>query len=126
MKVNATLQLGQDGNLVLADSDGTLVWSTNTTGKSVSGLNLTEKGDLVLFDKVTRTIWQSFNHPTDSLLPGHSLVTGQKLTASVSADNLSQGLFSLTVLEGGLVSYMDTGPPQYYYTSVILMSVLIA
>ncbi|KAK4714481.1 hypothetical protein R3W88_020388 [Solanum pinnatisectum] len=117
VKVNATLQLGQDGNLVLTDSDGTLVWSTNTTGKSVSGLNMTETGNLVLFDKDNRTIWQSFNHPTDTLLPGQSLVSGRKLTASVSADNSSQGLFSLTVYKGGWSTYTDSDPPQYYYTS---------
>ncbi|KAH0651222.1 hypothetical protein KY285_031340 [Solanum tuberosum] len=43
-----------------------------------------------ILDKDNRTIWQSFNHPTDTLLPGQSLVSGRKLTASVSADNSSQ------------------------------------
>ncbi|XP_049374125.1 S-locus-specific glycoprotein S13-like [Solanum verrucosum] len=76
VKVNATLQLGHDGNLVLTDSDGTLVWSTNTTGKSVSGINLTEMGNLVLFDKRKRAIWQSFDHPTDCLLPGQNSTAG--------------------------------------------------
>ncbi|KAH0653841.1 hypothetical protein KY289_031519 [Solanum tuberosum] len=117
VKFNATLQLGHDGNLVLTDSDGTLVWSTDTIGKSVSGLNLTEMENLVLFDKRKRTIWQSFDHPTDSLLPGQNLVSGQKLIASVSATNRSQGLFSLTVLYSRWTAYMDTDPPQYYYTS---------
>ncbi|XP_015080927.1 G-type lectin S-receptor-like serine/threonine-protein kinase SD2-5 [Solanum pennellii] len=117
VKFNATLELGQDGNLVLTDSDGTLVWSTDTIGKSVSGLNLTEMGNLVLFDKRKRIIWQSFDHPTDSLLPGQSLVSGRKLVASVSATNRSQGLFALTVLNGSWAAYMDTNPPQYYYTS---------
>ncbi|KAG5597369.1 hypothetical protein H5410_038601 [Solanum commersonii] len=117
VKFNATLQLGHDGNLVLTDSDGTLVWSTDTIGKSVSGLNLTEMGNLVLFDKRKRTIWQSFDHPTDSLLPGQNLVSGQKLIASVSATNRSQGLFSLTVLYSRWTAYTDTDPHQYYYTS---------
>ncbi|XP_019264455.1 PREDICTED: G-type lectin S-receptor-like serine/threonine-protein kinase SD2-5 [Nicotiana attenuata] len=117
VKANATLQLGQDGNLVLLDSDGTLVWSTNTTGKSVSGLNLTERGNLVLFDKRNSAIWQSFDHPTDSLLSGQDLVSGQKLIASISASNKSQGLFSLTILNGSLVAYTDSNPPQYYYAS---------
>ncbi|MCD7469245.1 hypothetical protein HAX54_008116 [Datura stramonium] len=122
VKTNATLQLGRDGNLVLADSDGTLVWSTNTAGKSVSGLNLTETGNLVLFDKRKRTIWQSFDHPTDSLFPGQNLVSGQKLIASVSASNWSQGLLSLTILNGSLVAYADTSPPQYYYASQYYMN----
>ncbi|KAG5597335.1 hypothetical protein H5410_038567 [Solanum commersonii] len=117
VKFNATLQLGHDGNLVLTDSDGTLVWSTNTTGKSVSGLNLTEMGNLVLFDKRKRTIWQSFDHPTDCLLPGQNLVSGRKLIASVSATNHSQGLLALSVLNGSWAAYTDTVPPQYYYYS---------
>ncbi|KAK4342255.1 hypothetical protein RND71_038071 [Anisodus tanguticus] len=111
VKTNATLQLGQDGNLVLTDSDNTIVWSTNTTGKSVSGLNLTEMGNLVLFDKRKRAIWQSFDHPTDSLLPGQTLVSGRKLTATNSSTNQS---FSFTVLNGSLVTSIDIDPPQYY------------
>ncbi|KAH0651229.1 hypothetical protein KY285_031348 [Solanum tuberosum] len=122
VKVNATLELGQDGNLVLTDSDGTLVWSTHTTDKSVSGVNLTEMGNLVLFDKRKRTIWQSFDHPTDSLLPGQNLVSGQKLIASTSATNRSQGLLALTVLNGSWAAYTDTDPPQYYYISYYLES----
>uniref|UniRef100_K4CG99 non-specific serine/threonine protein kinase n=1 Tax=Solanum lycopersicum TaxID=4081 RepID=K4CG99_SOLLC len=39
-------------------------------------------GNLVLFDKRKRTIWQSFDHPTDSLLPGQKLVSGRKLIAT--------------------------------------------
>ncbi|KAF3678604.1 hypothetical protein T459_20354 [Capsicum annuum] len=114
---DATLKLGQDGNLVLTDSNGTLVWSTNTASKSVAGLNLTEMGNLVLFDKRKHPIWQSFNHPTDSLLPGQNLDSGRKLVASISASNQSQGLFALTVLNGFWATYTDTDPPQYYYAS---------
>ncbi|KAH0651211.1 hypothetical protein KY285_031330 [Solanum tuberosum] len=117
VKANATLQLGKDGNLVLADSDGTFVWSTNTTGKSVSGLNMTETGNLVLFDKANCTVWQSFDHPTDSLLPGQSLVSGRKLIASVSATNWSQSLLSLTIINGSLATYIESDPPQFYYAS---------
>uniref|UniRef100_A0A3Q7HG88 Bulb-type lectin domain-containing protein n=1 Tax=Solanum lycopersicum TaxID=4081 RepID=A0A3Q7HG88_SOLLC len=117
VKANATLQLGLDGNLVLADSDGTFVWSTNTTGKSVSGLTLTEMGNLVLFDKANRIVWQSFDHPTDSLLPGQSLVAGRKLVACVSETNLSQGLLSLAILNRSLTTYIDSDPPQVYFTS---------
>ncbi|THG12920.1 hypothetical protein TEA_014543 [Camellia sinensis var. sinensis] len=74
VKLNATLQLTQDGDLILADSDGTSVWSTKTGGGnySVSGLNLTEDGNLVLFDRNHAMVWQSFDDPTDSLLPGRN------------------------------------------------------
>ncbi|KAJ8532170.1 hypothetical protein K7X08_012093 [Anisodus acutangulus] len=59
VKINSTLQLTAEGDLVLRDADGTLTWSTNTAGKSVAGLNLTDEGNLVLFDSKNATVWQS-------------------------------------------------------------------
>ncbi|CAL5406760.1 unnamed protein product [Camellia sinensis] len=125
VKLNATLQLTQDGNLTLSDSDGTSVWSTYTGGgnHSVSGLNLTEDGNLVLFDRNNAMVWQSFHHPTDSLLVGQDLVLGRKLTSSTSASNWSQGLFSLAAQFEppdfySLSAYVESNPPwsylQYY------------
>ncbi|KAH0653784.1 hypothetical protein KY289_031462 [Solanum tuberosum] len=80
------------------DSDGTSVWSTNTTGESSS------------------------DHPTDSLLPGQSLVSGMKLIASISETNRSQGLFSLSVINGSWESYIESDPSQVYYASTFLDS----
>ncbi|GKV23391.1 hypothetical protein SLEP1_g33126 [Rubroshorea leprosula] len=79
----AKLQLSQEGDLTLQDVHGTLVWSTKTAGKSVSGLRLTHEGNLLLFDRNGETVWQSFGHPTDSLVPGQRLVSGQKLVATL-------------------------------------------
>ncbi|XP_027172194.1 G-type lectin S-receptor-like serine/threonine-protein kinase SD2-5 [Coffea eugenioides] len=114
---HAALQLTQDGDLVLINFDLTVVWSSNTRGKPVSGINLTDTGNLVLFGRNNETIWQSFDHPTDSLLWGQKLVPGQKLRASVSESNMSQGLFCLSVTPDGLMAYMESNPPQRYYTS---------
>ncbi|GAA0173318.1 hypothetical protein LIER_41499 [Lithospermum erythrorhizon] len=40
VKINATLQLTSEGDLILRDVDGTLAWSSNTTVKFVVGLNM--------------------------------------------------------------------------------------
>ncbi|KAF8391191.1 hypothetical protein HHK36_023493 [Tetracentron sinense] len=123
---NSTLQLTPEGDLILQDADGTLIWSTNTTGKSVVGLNMTETGNLVLFDSNNSTVWQSFDHPTDSLVPGQKLVEGQRLTASVSAVNWAEsGLFSLSVTREGLIASIlivsiDSNPLQVYYNSTVI------
>lgn len=77
VRYNATLRFTENGDLILAEYDGSLVWSTNTGGKSVSGLNLTEEGNLVLFDQNKATVWQSFDHPTDSLLLGQIWFLGR-------------------------------------------------
>ncbi|KAK3028945.1 hypothetical protein RJ639_037609 [Escallonia herrerae] len=113
--INATLRLTREGDLLLADSNGRLVWSTNTTGKGVSGLNLTDTGNLVLLDQNNAIVWQSFNHPTDTLLRGQVFVPGQKLTASISPSNLNEGRFSLAYNNTHLVAYVKSSPPQLYF-----------
>nr|DAD37782.1 TPA_asm: hypothetical protein HUJ06_008423 [Nelumbo nucifera] len=112
VRANATLNLTADGDLILRDFDGTLVWSTSTTGKSVAGLKMTDTGNLVLFDANNQTIWQSFDHPTDTLLPGQKLVPGQRLTAT-------QGLFSLSVTRESVIAFMESDPPQIYFKYMV-------
>ncbi|THG03779.1 hypothetical protein TEA_027250 [Camellia sinensis var. sinensis] len=117
VQIDATLQLTGDGDLILHDADGTFVWSTNTSGKSVFGMNFTELGNLVLFDQNNKTVWQSFDHPTDSLLVGQTLFRGQKLTSSKSASNLTPGLFSFKVQDyyEMVVAYVESNPPLPYF-----------
>ena len=55
---NAVVQL-TNGGLSLRDSNGTKVWSSNTTGNSIVGMNLTEAGKLVLFNNEGTGLWQS-------------------------------------------------------------------
>ena len=112
--LNATLRLTEDGNLILADADGTFVWSTNTAGKSVSGLKLTENGNLVLLDRNNEMVWQSFDHPTDSLVLQQKLVPGKELISSVSSSNWSQSLYSLSVSTDHIGAYVKSNPPQLY------------
>ncbi|GLU07094.1 hypothetical protein SLE2022_240680 [Rubroshorea leprosula] len=114
----AKLQLSQQGGLTLQDGDNTLVWSTNTSGKFVLGLKLTDKGNLKLFDGNKTTVWQSFDHPTDSLVVGQKLVSGQKLVASMSATNWSEGLYSFSIDNHGyFVAYVESDDTQLYYRS---------
>ena len=115
VKLNATLELTEQGDLILSDADGTLVWSTDTSGKNVSGLNLTETGDLVLFNTENSAVWESFHHPTDSLVVGQSLLDGMKLTASISDSNWTEGLFSILPTTHGFVAQLESNPPQLYY-----------
>ncbi|KAM3302022.1 hypothetical protein P3S67_016524 [Capsicum chacoense] len=108
VKINSTLQLTSGGDLVLRGADGTLAWSTNTTGKSVVGLSLTVEGNLVLFDSKNGIVWQSFNHPNDAL------VLGQKLS------NPPQTYFSRSI--GGLNASRDSNYVVYLKGSLSLSS----
>ncbi|CAN4104474.1 unnamed protein product [Withania somnifera] len=116
VKINSTLQLTAEGDLVLRDADGTLAWSTNTARKSVAGLNLTDEGNLVLFDSNNATVWQSFDYPTDTLVLGQKLVSRMKLTASISTTNWTEGgLISLSATDNSLVAFVESKPPQEYF-----------
>ena len=77
VRQDATLNFTGDGDLVLRDADGSLVWSSNTSGRSVIGVNMMESGNLVLFDHHNVTVWQSFDYPVDSLLPASGYSWGK-------------------------------------------------
>ncbi|XP_010531929.1 PREDICTED: epidermis-specific secreted glycoprotein EP1-like [Tarenaya hassleriana] len=93
VRENATLTFGEDGNLVLADADGRVVWQTNTANKGVVGIKVLENGNMVLYDSKGVFVWQSFDSPTDTLLVGQSLkVNGRnrlvsRLSESVNVDD---------------------------------------
>ncbi|XP_065850891.1 G-type lectin S-receptor-like serine/threonine-protein kinase SD2-5 [Euphorbia lathyris] len=115
VRINSTLQLTSNGDFVLKDVDGNIAWSTGTAGKSVAGLNLTEMGNLVLFDNNNSTVWQSFDHPTDSLVPGQRLISGHKLIPSMSPTNWTQlNLLSLSVNDEGMYASVESNPVQVY------------
>ncbi|PWA84930.1 Apple-like protein [Artemisia annua] len=118
--LGAKLNLTSAGELVLQDFDGSTVWTTNTTEKSVAGMNLTNTGNLVLFDVHDLVVWQSFDHPTDCLLPGQTLLQGKKLIASVSSTNWTtlKSLYSLVPKHDGLYAFFTVNPhPLIYYKS---------
>lgn len=119
VKENATLELDADGNLVLLDADRSLVWSSGTAGRSVARMAITEVGNLVLTDHNNSTVWQSFDHPTDALVPGQSLLEGTRLVANTSATNWTQNQLYMTVLSDGLYAYVDSTPPQPYFSLLV-------
>ncbi|KAF8006165.1 hypothetical protein BT93_K0470 [Corymbia citriodora subsp. variegata] len=115
VKIGATLELTSKGDLVLKDVGGMVAWSTNTSAKSVVGLNLTDLGNLVLFDKDNATVWQSFDHPTDSLVLGQKLRLGQRLMPSASETNWTfDGMITFSMNGDGLYAQVETNPPQIY------------
>ncbi|XP_076906622.1 putative receptor protein kinase ZmPK1 [Bidens hawaiensis] len=119
VKLGAKVSLNEAGDLVLRDADGSRVWSTNTAGKHVAGMSITDTGNLVLFDSGNKIVWQSFDHPTDSLVPRQKLFEGQKLIASVSSTNWRKGLYSVEVTNKGLFGYIESKPRRVYYKYLV-------
>lgn len=95
---NAKLVVNKDRNLVLNVGDE-FVWSANVTG--ASRMMLSPKGNLLIYNGSGGILWQSFDHPTDTLLPGQRAKAGTFLVSSVSASNTSESIYMAGVLPGG-------------------------
>ncbi|KAG9450339.1 hypothetical protein H6P81_010304 [Aristolochia fimbriata] len=101
---NSTFMLSMDGSFALCDSNGLLMWSSNTRNMSVQEGSLLNNGNLVLRGFGQNVVWESFRSPTDTLLPGQGIRFPQTLQAS-SGRSVS-GFYSLVILESGNVALM--------------------
>ena len=102
----AILTFTGEGDLLLQDG-GTLIWSTATNNRSVAGMRLDLSGNLVLFYQNNSLVWQSFDHPTDTLVMGQSLCSGTKLRAKLSSQKWSSSRFYLSAELNGLRHYFE-------------------
>ncbi|KAM0869494.1 hypothetical protein ACQ4PT_040636 [Festuca glaucescens] len=115
------------GSLVLLDGSRWTAWSSDVTGGySAVAAELLESGNLVVRNGSSdASLWQSFDHPSDTLLPGMKLGrtfwNGAKweLTSWRSADDPSPGEYRRTleartlpelVVWQGMVKTYRTGP----------------
>nr|GEW39532.1 epidermis-specific secreted glycoprotein EP1-like [Tanacetum cinerariifolium] len=97
-----------DGNLVLAESNGQIVWQTNTANKGVVTFAIESNGNMVLKDSKGNFVWQSFDSPTDTPLVGQTLRVNGGPTRLVSRDSITNnvnGAYSLVIEPKGLSLY---------------------
>ncbi|MCD7454725.1 hypothetical protein HAX54_025788 [Datura stramonium] len=98
-KVSLTLS----GHLVLTESDGREFVLYNGTGTSYAAMQ--DDGNFVLANSSSGFLWESFDFPTDTILPGQFLDMGQKLfsTANGTVD-YSTGKYRLEMqMDGNVV-----------------------
>ncbi|KAJ9540868.1 hypothetical protein OSB04_027374 [Centaurea solstitialis] len=105
LKLNGTLQLLSVGN--------SLIWSaepvTNTSRSTDLVAQLLDSGNLILKDATSgkRVIWQSFDHPGNTWLPGMKITTGfmgrisTNLTSWKSSNDPSRGSMMVLILDAG-------------------------
>ncbi|CAL5335813.1 unnamed protein product [Camellia sinensis] len=101
------------GILALVNGTGSVIWSPNVTGSAQDPVaQLMESGNLVVKDANDNILWQSFDYPCDTLLPGMKLgktfVTGleRHLSSWKSSDDPARVmvLLSCSKLGHGMVS----------------------
>ena len=108
---DARLTFTSDGQLVLQSAkQGNKASITNSPGVATSA-SMLDSGNFVLYNSDNSTIWQSFDHPTDTLLPRQHLLVQKVLNSSVSGSNHSTGRFLLLMQLDGYLAMYPVGTP---------------
>lgn len=108
-----TLKLSHDGKLIILNHTGSIIWSSNSSRSARNPVaQLLDSGNFVLRDLEDGSpesyLWQSFDYPCDTLLPGMRLgwnfKTGlnRNLTSWKSSDDPSSGEYTYSVDPRGL------------------------
>ncbi|KAA8520654.1 hypothetical protein F0562_014910 [Nyssa sinensis] len=115
---SAKVEITADGQLTVKDFGDENIWQTENTEKA-SQVKLLDDGNLVLLTDDGKVVWQSFDHPTDTWLPGMNLTSRKWLTCWKSLNDPSPGRYSLRLkapeygefelLFNGIESYWSTG-----------------
>ncbi|CAA3018866.1 G-type lectin S-receptor-like serine threonine-kinase RLK1 [Olea europaea subsp. europaea] len=115
------VQLSADGRFELSDPRGQKIWYL----AGVAYGAMLDTGNFVLANTNSDVLWQSFDEPTDTLLPTQSLNIDGKLVSSFSKSNFSRGRFIFTLqIDGNLVSYarnlaIDKANFSYWSTKTV-------
>lgn len=114
--LSGSVTINSTGSLVLSNRTNSAVWSTVSTGASPDRvLQLLDSGNLVLRDGNAETyLWQSFDYPTDTLLPGMKL--GWDLRTS-----LNRRLFSWKSSDDPSPGQLSNGIELDMYPQAVMM-----
>ncbi|KAF3946421.1 hypothetical protein CMV_027309 [Castanea mollissima] len=111
----SVLSILADGQLILTNSLGITIWTTKAgdlTSLEVTNLQLQlqNTGNLVLHNSKGVVIWQSFDAPSDTLLPQQALTMMSSLISRKSQDDYSSGNYKLFFDYDNVLRLLFQGP----------------
>lgn len=111
------VELTTDRGLVLTDPSGRHIWKSKLpTGNSIGRISyaaMLDTGNLVLVSQASAILWQSFDEPTDTLLPTQRLSLGGQLLARYTEKNYSGGRFTFKLQDTGNLNLFTTDYPLF-------------
>ncbi|RZB76751.1 G-type lectin S-receptor-like serine/threonine-protein kinase isoform B [Glycine soja] len=99
---SGVFRIAEDGNLVIEGASSESYWSSKIEAYSSTNrtVKLLESGNLVLMDDNlgrSNYTWQSFQHPTDTFLPGMKMDASVALTSWRNSTDPAPGNFTFTM-----------------------------
>ncbi|KAJ0096530.1 hypothetical protein Patl1_27814 [Pistacia atlantica] len=82
---DVTLTLTRAGRFILQSREGQET-SIVRVSKPAARASILDSGNFILYNSDEKIIWQSFVHPTDTLLPGQRLLARQQMYPTVNPD----------------------------------------
>lgn len=86
----------------------------DNANKNASRMELRDSGNLVVVSGDDgASIWESFDHPTDTLITDQAFNENMKLTSNPSSNNMT---YSLEIKSGDMLLSVDSSTPQAYWS----------
>ncbi|XP_030952774.1 G-type lectin S-receptor-like serine/threonine-protein kinase LECRK2 [Quercus lobata] len=111
------VQLTKDGKLILSDPTGTEIWNSESGNLGVVYAAMLDTGNFVLASQDGGHLWQSFDLPTDTMLPSQTMSLGRKLVAHYSERNNSNGRFQFALKTDGNLQLQTLAYPLDYWSN---------
>ncbi|XP_014519533.1 G-type lectin S-receptor-like serine/threonine-protein kinase LECRK2 [Vigna radiata var. radiata] len=119
---NSQIQFTSAGQLVVVHPNGTTAQTiySGGNGGAATSATMQDDGNFVMKNSNLRPVWESFNFPADTILPGQTLQTNHSLySKGRGPSNYSLGNFMLQMQGDGnlLLKAHQWADPAYWYTS---------
>ncbi|KAL5760564.1 hypothetical protein ACOSQ2_019402 [Xanthoceras sorbifolium] len=111
------IELTTDGQFKLTGPKGQEIWPESRVD-GVAYAAMLDTGNFVLVSRDSSYVWESFKHPTNTILPTQLLGIGSKLFSQQTENNYSKGWFQLRLTtDGDLLLNPIALPTEFAYQS---------
>ncbi|GKV42657.1 hypothetical protein SLEP1_g50033 [Rubroshorea leprosula] len=123
LQIESRLELNSSG-LILRAPSGMELWWINSAQDGIGGVShaaMLDTGNFVITGRNSDNIWESFQNPTDTILPGQELGLSSTLSSAFSETSYKKGKFQLRFTSESLVlNQIDvyTGKPFQFYFNI--------
>ncbi|KAM6598142.1 hypothetical protein CsatA_008666 [Cannabis sativa] len=106
--------LTPETGLALTTPQGEELWKSESVDESVANGVMSNEGNFILEGSNSKKLWESFENPTDTILPSQVMDIGQVLSSHQSETNYSKGRFQFRLREDGNVVLNTINLPSDY------------